>query len=1175
MGITTFRVALKGTRQAPYVTEGVTSLLGYRPQDFMSSMVRLEDRIHPHDSDVASLLFSPDKNIGCGPFNIRLRHANGQIQCVCGLASKHFNEDGVLTLNLEMQDAKSLRRELDDRRFSFNLMWVMESVDECVYLIDRNYVIEAANLNTRSAFSDSAEQPRDLRGLTEYDFLPEDQADISYDLAKLVFAGEPWAHQTQEYADRRGKKDWIDLRKYPVKDNCGEVFGLFSIARVVTDRVFAERTLRETTGSLQESQKIAGLGTYVLDIATNLWTSSDVLDEILGLAPNRKYTVEEWTELIHPEDRAMMAAYFAEEVVGKGKIFDHEYRIIRRSDNSERWVHGKGRLDLDVHGRPKTMRGTIQDITERKRIGEALRESQEILQLFIEHAPAALAMFDTEMRYLAVSHRWREDFELNGREIIGHSHYEIFPNLEEHLKEAHRRGLAGESLGRDEDRLLCFDGGVRWKHWQVRPWLTGTGAVGGIMLFVEDITQQKLADERLHLAASVFTHASEGITITDVNGTILDVNDSFTRITGYSREEAIGRNPNILNSGRQSKEFYANMWRDLIEKGHWAGEIWNKAKDGRVFAEMLTISAVPDASGKTQQYVALFSDLTSIKEQEQQLERVAQFDLLTGLPNRVLLHDRLHQAMAFAHRSGRILAVACLDLDNFKSINDRHGHSTGDHLLTAIAHRMKTVLREDDTLARLGGDEFVAVLHDFANTNESLPVVSGLLDAAEELVFVDDLELQVSASVGITYFPQADDVDADQLFRQAAQAMYEAKLEGKNRTHVFDSKHDRSVRGRHEDLERVRLGLAAGEFVMYYQPKVNMRTGAVLGAEALIRWQDPERGLLSPATFLPIIEGHPLAIEIGEWVIDTVLRQIEGWRTKGLDIPVSVNVAAQQLQQVDFVDRLKGLLARHPHVEPTRLEIEVLESSALLDVAQVAQVIQACGRLGVSFALDDFGTGYSSLSYLKRLPVDVLKIDQTFVRDMLEDPEDLTIVEGILGLATAFRREAVAEGVETVEHGILLLRLGCQVGQGYGIARPMPGDDFPGWASSWRTHSQWLDVTALDARDRPLLYASGEHSVWVEAIESFLRGQRRTPPSTDHRHCRLGTWLNDESLASRGGLHIFREIELAHLDIHAVAGEIIALHAKGHVSTAIGRLPELHALCSTLLEELKSLTHQE
>jgi diguanylate cyclase (GGDEF)-like protein/PAS domain S-box-containing protein len=685
--------------------------------------------------------------------------------------------------------------------------------------------------------------------------------------------------------------------------------------------------------------------------------------------------------------------------------------------------------------------------------------------------------------------------------------------------------------------------------------------------------RRKQAEENLKLAASVFTHAREAIMITAADGSIIDVNDAFSRITGYSRDEVLGQNPRLLKSGRQSKEHYATMWRELIEKGHWYGEIWNRRKNGEVFAEMQAISTVHDAQGNIQQYVSLFSDITELKEHESQLERIAHFDALTSLPNRVLLADRLHQGMAQTQRRGQLLAVAFLDLDGFKAINDRHGHSAGDQLLIALADHMKQALREGDTLARLGGDEFVVVLLDLADIEASVPMLNRLLAAAAAPIQVGDYLLQVSASLGVTFYPQTEEVDADQLLRQADQAMYQAKLAGKNRYHVFDAAQDRSLRGHHEHLERIRQALGAHEFVLYYQPKVNMRSGQVIGAEALIRWQHPQQGLLSPAMFLPVIEDHPLAIELGEWVIDTALTQITLWQSLGLDLPVSVNVGAYQLQEANFAARLGELLAAHPQVRPGKLELEVLETSALEDVVGVSRVIDACREIGVMFALDDFGTGYSSLTYLKRLPVTQLKIDQSFVRDMLDDPDDLAILEGVIGLAAAFRRQVIAEGVETVEHGAMLLQLGCDLAQGYGIAHPMPAQALPGWLAAWRPDPAWNKLPLLNRDDLPVLYAAVDHRAWISAIEHHLKDEREAP-QLDHKLCRFGVWLGTQELARQGATPALHAVESLHQRVHVLAAELCELKSGGRRLEALKGLTELHDLQDQILAYLKVMRQE-
>ncbi|HEV2487553.1 MAG TPA: EAL domain-containing protein [Terracidiphilus sp.] len=1167
-----FRLALDERLTVLSVSTGIDALLGFCAEDFLTSRVSLKDRIHTDDADIAGMLFSPKAADESGTFNIRLRHADGKIRCVRGQYTREPAKVAwKAVLNLVLQDAQSLYGILDEPASLTTVGPMMDIVEEALYFKNRNHVFTAANRVALKALSNAGAGANGLLGQTDYDLFPEKDADLYYRLEREVFAGNLVVTDTQAILAGSGQQKWVDNRKHPVKDLNGEVIGLFGVARDITKRVETEAALRESEESLREVQRIAGLGSYVTDIRGGTWTSSAVLDQLFGIDKGYERTVEGWAALVHPDDRAMMADYLGNEVLGKGEPFNKEYRIVRHSDGAMRWVHCLGRLEFDVQGRPVKIFGSIRDITERKQSEIALRESKELLQLFIEHAPAGLAMFDRKMCYLAASRRWLEMHSLLDREIVGHSQYEVFPELPESWREEHRRALAGEALPADERFLERAGGTVGWVRREIIPWRTGDGSVGGVIIFAEDITEQRETEERLRLAASVFTNAREGITITDPAGTILEVNDMFTRITGYHREEVLGQNPNLLKSGLHSKEFYDEMWRALVKEGHWSGEIWNKNKSGDIFAEMLTITAVHDAGGKLLQYVALFSDITQIKKHAQQLEHLTHYDVLTSLPNRALLADRLHQAMAQANRRKQVLAVAYLDLDGFKGINDRHGHEAGDRLLTSLAFNMKCALREGDTLARLGGDEFVAVMLDLDNAEASVPVLALLLEAASEQVQVGDLSLCVSASIGVAFYPQAEVADPDLLLRQADQAMYQAKLAGGNRYHIFDPDHDQSVRGRHENLEHIRNALAAREFVLFYQPKVNMRTGKVVGVEALIRWQHPIRGLLPPGMFLPVIEDHSLAIEVGEWVIDSALAQMESWHAAGLDMPVSVNVCALQLQQTDFVDRLGNLLAAHPNVKPFSLEIEVLETSALQDVVQTSQVLNACHSIGVAFALDDFGTGYSSLTYLKRLPASILKIDQSFVSDMLEDPENLNILEGILGLALAFHRQVIAEGVETVEHGLMLLQLGCELAQGYGIARPMPARDLPGWVSGWRPDPRWAEVPPVHAGNRALLYACVEHRAWIAAFESFLQGKRHTPPALDIHHCRFGMWLDAEEKAGRGEEPACRSVETAHRHFHELAAEIFAAQAQGRNSEGIGRLGELRGLCDELLEQLEML----
>lgn len=689
----------------------------------------------------------------------------------------------------------------------------------------------------------------------------------------------------------------------------------------------------------------------------------------------------------------------------------------------------------------------------------SLMEEKERAETTLSSISDAVTTTDAEGRLIRMNLAWLAMIETDSpAQTAGRSVFEVVaPEHRAAYAELHQGVLAGEPRQLRYE-MIGLKGGRRWLETRAVPMRDGGRTVD--LAVTRDITASQQAEAKLQLASSVFTHAREGIMITNAEGAILDVNEAFTQITGYSRDEALGHNPSLLSSGRHDKSYFTALWHSLTDQGHWSGEIWNRRKNGDVFVAMQTISTVRDHQGQAQHYVALFSDITSLKEHHNRLEHIAHYDALTKLPNRVLLGDRLYQAMTQMQRRGLRLAVAYLDLDGFKAVNDQHGHRVGDRLLANIAAKMKQALREGDTIARLGGDEFVAILTDLPDVKSCAPILSRLLTAAAESIQIGPYSLQVSASIGVTYFPQKEEVDADQLLRQADQAMYQAKLIGKNRYQVFDIERDRNLRDHHESLQLIRHALAKGEFLLYYQPKVNLRLGTLIGAEALIRWQHPERGLLLPASFLPTTEHHPLAGDLGDWVIHTALDQVERWRPQGLDIPVSVNLSTHQLQQADFVEHLQRLLAAHPGVAPASLELEIMEASAAADLAQVSQVIQACHRIGVTLALDDFGTGYSSLHQLKILAVDQLKIDQSFVRNMLDSPDDLAILKGVLGLATAFHRQVIAEGVETREHSELLLQLGCELVQGNGIAKPMPPQDFLAWAAQWRPDPGWSRLSS-------------------------------------------------------------------------------------------------------------------
>lgn len=895
---------------------------------------------------------------------------------------------------------------------------------------------------------------------------------------------------------------------------------------------------------------------------------SPQLTAVTGFEP-QEFVGQSFLRFVLPEDVPICVAALSKAVTTGHKQSGIEYRALR-SDGSTLWLMA----NISVMNDPikgMSVVGIARDTTERKRTEDALIVSEsKFKKAFLLNPDSININRLDDGLYVSINDGFTRIMGYTAEDVVGHSSLEIAiwdePKDRARLVEGLRKAGVVNNL---EARFRGKDGSIRFGLMSAA--VIEIEKVPHILSITRDITERKKAEEALELSASVFSHAREGILIASSDASIVDVNEAFTRITGYTREEVLGLNPRVLSSDRQGPDFYRQLWQKLIENGYWKGEIWNRRKSGEVYAEMLTISTVLDAKGNIRNYVALFTDITAFKEHQRELEHIAHFDALTNLPNRVLLADRLYQGMAQAQRHAHLLAVVFLDLDGFKAINDEYGHEVGDQLLITLASHMKQALREGDTLARIGGDEFVAVLLELENIDASLALLNRLLAAAFETTRIGPLQVQISASLGVTFYPQAQDVDADQLLRQADQAMYQAKLAGKNRYSFFDAEQDSGIRSHHQSVERIRQGLADDEFTLHYQPKVNMRTGAVVGVEALIRWQHPQGGLLLPGLFLPAIENTPLAITVGEWVIDTALAQIQSWQTQGLHLPVSVNVGARQLQQSNFVNRLTELLAVYPEVNPSSLEIEILETSALEDLAGVSRVIEECREFGVMFAMDDFGTGYSSLTYLRRLRVNLLKIDQSFVRDMLDDVDDLTILRGVIGLANSFRREAIAEGVETIAHGTMLLQLGCEMGQGYGIARPMPPERIAEWLASWTPDAAWLAQTPIALDDVPLLYARVEHNAWIAAIGAHLRGERLAPPTLDHHQCSFGQWFDGDGLARYGSLPAFAHINALHIHVHKLADELVALQADGCNALALTKFAELEALRDELLDQLDQL----
>ena len=777
----------------------------------------------------------------------------------------------------------------------------------------------------------------------------------------------------------------------------------------------------------------------------------------------------------------------------------------------------------------------LYDITERKQAEEQHQVSKHQLENVIEGAQLGYWDWDYKTGGHSVNDRWLSMLGLSRKVLTNTlSDWErlIHPDDKQAVIETVSAHIIRNEPYVAEFRMRHVDG-----HWV---WIEGAGAVVEFDELTreplrlcgthQDITTRKKVEEKLMLSARVFSDTYEGILITDANNIIIDVNPAYSEITGYSREEVIGKPPEILNSGRQSTEFYTEMWQELEQKGHWQGELWNRKKEGVLYVELLTISKLLDDHGQVINYIGVFTDITDRKQQQEKLSMMAHYDLLTGLPNRVLFADRFQQAIAHSKRTKAYLAVCFLDLDNFKPVNDNYGHEVGDQLLIEVAERIKAGLREEDTVSRQGGDEFAFLLNDLESYEQCKHTLDRLHHSLALPYIIDGFAHNISASTGVTLFP-IDNGDIDTLLRHADQAMYQSKQAGRNRYQLFDTQDDQDAITKHHRLAEIKHGLINNEFTLYYQPKVNMVTGKVIGAEALIRWLHPEKGLIPPLSFLPFIDGTDVEIMIGNWVINRALEQLQAWNKQGIALEVSVNIASHHLRSELFFNQLFDALSEYPAVNADLLQLEILESSALGDLDAISNIIKKVQKeLGVQVALDDFGTGYSSLTHLRNLSANTLKIDQSFVRDILEDPSDYAIIEGVIGLANAFNRKIIAEGVESQEHGLMLIMMGCEQAQGYGIAKPMPAKELAAWLERYVPNQEWIQFSKQQRSTKEnkvklfQLVARYWMSRFVSNIQSSAQEVMDWPlmlGKTDH----CGKWLSQEHQEL-----LFEQERLAQLD---------------------------------------------
>jgi diguanylate cyclase (GGDEF)-like protein/PAS domain S-box-containing protein len=726
------------------------------------------------------------------------------------------------------------------------------------------------------------------------------------------------------------------------------------------------------------------------------------------------------------------------EVFAAGRQIEFVETVWNAALQTNRIGHTFKKPIYDSHGNPRLLVGAVIDVTERMQSERVLRMSEEKLRTLFEMSPLGIARNAMDGTFIEANAAFLKIVGYSIEELNRLTYWDLTPKEYEDMEARQLESLEKTSRYGPYEKEYIDSKGRRVPVQLIGMLITGGDGEKYIWSIVEDITERKRVEADLQLAAQVYQSSSEGMLITDAKNRIIGVNQAFMKMTGYSLEEIQGKDPRVFKTGYQDPAFYEKMWRSLRENGYWQGELWDRCKDGDVKASRLTINAITNEEGVVQRYVALYSDITEKKRSDETIWKQANFDTLTGLPNRRMFRDRLEQEVLKATRAGTRVALFLIDLDRFKEVNDTLGHALGDALLRQAARRLAACVRQSDTVARLGGDEFTVVLSNSHDISHVETVAQKIVDMLAEPFQLEQEQAYVTASIGITLYPN-DAKDVDELIRNADQAMYAAKERGRNRFCYFTPALQEAALHRLRLINDLRHAMAENQLALHFQPIVELATGRIRKAEALLRWTHPVRGAVSPLEFVPLAEHSGLIGPIGEWVFREAARWAKRWHPL---LPEGFQVSVNE-SPVQF--RMEG----NPHREAWRRHLQDLELPGECMVVEITEGILLNAEsdvesrlLGfrdehVQVAIDDFGTGYSALGYLKKFHIDYVKIDRSFVRDLATDADDLALSEAIVVMAHKLGLKVIAEGIETEEQRALLLGIGCDFGQGYLFARPM------------------------------------------------------------------------------------------------------------------------------------------